>query len=66
MEASSQENGGFRIRHGPFDELALLGDFRREEVEEHPDARGLAQIGMGEKPEIRRELGIGWTEPDKA
>ena len=40
------------------DELPLLGDLRRQEVEEHPDARGVAQVGMGEEPEVGGEVGI--------
>ena len=36
-----------------FDQTALAGNFRHEEVEEDPDARSVAQIGVGQEPEIR-------------
>ena len=38
------------------DELALLGHLGGHEIEEHAHARRMAQIGMGQQPQIGGEL----------
>src|SRR5690348_2465267 len=51
--------GGIGTRLRSLDELASLSDLSRHEVEEHPDPRRMAQIRMGEEPEVGGEFGIG-------
>src|SRR3954452_17305228 len=51
-----------RVAFLPLDEPPPLGDLRGQEVEEDPHPRRVAQVGMGEEPQVRREARLGRRE----
>lgn len=43
-------------------EALLRGQFHRDGIDHHPDARGVAQVGMDAQPQFAVGRGIGFVQ----